>query len=345
MNNKCLTAFEGLKKLTDKTNYDGDNINIWEWWSGVALYGMVRAHEKYGDKEILDFLIEWHEKNSPNRLTGSVNRVFCACVSEYLYELSHDMKYKEICDEYKEWCLNKAVKTQNGGFAHVWGPDENGNEMGPSGLENQLWIDTTFMACVFMLRYGAYVGDNKLLDAAKEQLNIHFKYLFSEKDRLCYHGYDCAEKKNIGCFWGRGNGWIVAASAELFRLGISDEYTEHKFKALMERIYELRAESGFLHTLVNDETSYEETTGSALVGYAAAVAAKCGILGEEYYCWAEKIYKNIEFKKNGYLTMASSGTEPSCAEVYKNIPFADQAYGNGLVMLLDSETDERGGKL
>ena len=61
----------------------------------------------------------------------------------------------------------------------------------------------------------------------------------------------------------------------------------------MERTYQLKAESGFVHTLVNDKTSYEETTGSALIGYAAAVAGKSGVLGKEYYQWAEKIYKNI----------------------------------------------------
>lgn len=340
MNDKCLRAFEGLKKMMCKTNYDGDNINIWEWWSGVALYGMVRSHEKYGEQEILDFLIEWHKKNAPNRLTGSVNRVFCACVSEYLYELTHDTEYKKICDEYRNWCINRAIKTRVGGFAHVWGPDENGVEMGPEGLENQMWIDTTFMACIFMARYGAYADDDILLSNAKEQLEIHFKYLFNEKDKLCYHGYDCAKNENIGCYWGRGNGWIAAAAAELVRLGIKDEYIEYRFKQLLERAYQLKAESGFVHTLVNDKTSYEETTGSALIGYAAAVAGKSGVLGKEYYQWAEKIYKNIGFNDNGYLALASSGTEPNGAEVYKNIPFADQAYGNGLIMLLDSAIEK-----
>ncbi len=337
MDKKCLIAFEGLKKLMQRTNYDGDNINIWEWWSGVALYGIIRCHEKYKENELLDFLETWYSKNVDMRLTGSVNRVFCACVAEYLYEIYGHKIYKKVCDEYREWCLHKAVKTDNGGFAHVWGPDENGVEMGPAGLENQLWIDTTLMACVFMLRYGKYSNDKELLNAAKEQLKIHFECLFNKKDSLCYHGYDCKTGLNIGCYWGRGNGWIAATTAEMLRLGINDIYIEDTFKKLMQRVFSLKSDNGFVHTLINDESSYIESTGSALIGYAAAAAAKVGFLEEKYYSWAEQIYANISFNDKGYLDLASSGTEPNKAAVYKNVPFADLAYGNGLVMLLDSE--------
>ncbi len=339
MDKKCLTAFEGLKKLMQKTNYDGDNINIWEWWSGTALYGIIRCHEKYKESELLDFLEKWHSKNVGMRQTGSVNRVFCACVSEYLYEIYKKEEYKDVCEEYKDWCLHSAVKTDNGGFAHVWGPDKNGVEMGPPGLENQLWIDTTLMSCVFMLRYGKYSNDKKLSDAAKEQLRIHFECLFNKKDCLCYHGYDCGTGLNIGCYWGRGNGWIAAATAEMIRLGIRDEYVEDVFKKLMQRIYDLKSVNGFVHTLINDKSSYIESTGSALIAYAAAAAAKTGFLEEKYYGWAERIYDNISFNDKGYLDLASSGTEPNNAGVYKNIPFADLAYGNGLVMLLGSAID------
>lgn len=336
MDKKCEIAFVGLKNLMERTNYDGDNINIWEWWSGVALYGIIRCHEKCKESELLDFIEKWYEKNSAAKLTGSVNRVFCACTAEYLYEIYGNEKYKSVCDEYREWCLHKAVKTLNGGFAHVWGPDENGVEMGPPGLENQLWIDTTMMACIFMLRYGKYSDDEELLNAAKQQLKIHFQCLFSPKDTLCYHGYDCKTGLNIGCYWGRGNGWIAATTAEMLRLGINDEYIEEVFKKLMKRIYELRGDNGFVHTLINDESSYPESTGSALIGYAAAIAEKTGELEKEYYDWAEQIYNDISFNDKGYLALASSGTEPNDAQVYKNVPFADLAYGNGLVMLLNS---------
>ena len=308
----------------------------------MGLYGLVAASENLACPEYDDFLTEWFDKNSVSKQTGSVNRVIPCCVPEYLYKKTGKKVYKDFCDEYADWCLSKAIFAENGGFAHVWGPDAKGKEMGSPEYRHQVWADSVMMACVFMIRYGVDTDNDLLIKAALRQISIHIEALFDENSGLFYHAYDCLKNERLGCFWGRGNGWIAASLAIVLRYVDCGRYDlshlEDVFVKFMKRVYEFRAENGFLHTLINRMDSYTESTASMLFGYAAAVGYELGLLDGKFRDWAVQIADGLEFEENGAVKYASGGTNPEPSpEVYMNIPYMESAYSFGLVLMLLSE--------
>ncbi len=333
-------AFERIKKATELTNYNVSNVNIWEWWSGVCLYGIIRADESKPDRKYKEFLADWLENNTCDKRSGSVNRVIPVCAALYMYELTEEEKYKALCDEYADWCLHKALRAENGGYAHVWGPNSAGVELGSPDYQHQIWADTLMMAVVFLIRYGADFKKEELVKEALSQIKIHIEDTWDDAVSLCYHAYDCRTKEKLGLFWGRGNGWIAVTLAELLRVvPDADDYYKNKFKRMMESAYAKRAGDGMLHTLLNVETSYCEATASMLFGYAACIGAQCGVLDSRFKDWAEQIADNLSFNEEGAVLYASGGTGPDKQEVYENIKFEESAYSNGLVLLLYSSLE------
>ncbi len=338
-NNIVSTSFGCIQTACRNTRYDIENMNIWEWWSGVGLYGVIRAHENLNEDCFRVFLEDWLEKNLGNRMYGSVNRVIPCCAAEYIGHVLETQKYKSICDEYAKWLTDEALRTQNKGLSHVWGPGKDGKELGPPGLEEQLWADTMFMALLFVLRYGVDCGNQKLLCELIEQTQIHIDCLYSEQDKLAYHGFDCKKNIKIGEKWGRGNGWIAVFLAELIRYDINGipDYVTEVFCGMLRRAYELQSSNGMLHTVIDRDDTYLESTASMLFGYAALAGYGKGLLDEKYFIWAETILDNLEFNENGSVLYASGGTDPSDMDTYANIPFKEAAYSHGIVMMFFSE--------
>ena len=120
-NNELITYVDRLiEKLEGLTSKEwAQNINAWDWNPGVGLMGVVRAAEVTQKKEYIEFLEKWFERNVENRWFGSVNNVAPANVPLYLAKQNTDSIYKEISDEYFDWCVNKSVRTTNNGFGHV----------------------------------------------------------------------------------------------------------------------------------------------------------------------------------------------------------------------------------
>jgi len=77
-----------------------------------------------------------------------------------------------------------------------------------------IWVDSLMMFSVFPARYGAEQGDGGLLDFAARQPRLYAGYMQDQEDKLWYHSYWVKREKPYPgkkLFWGRGNGWVVAA--------------------------------------------------------------------------------------------------------------------------------------
>ncbi|MEK3883742.1 glycoside hydrolase family 88 protein [Paenibacillus sp. PL2-23] len=321
------------------------NMEHWEWNSGVCLFGIIKAYEATHQEQYLRFLREWYDRNAPRRKSGSVNTVISANVALLLLQETGDRQYEEVCEEYVDWCLRTALKTSNGGFAHVW------SEGGLEDYKNQLWIDSLFMACLFMLRYGAYKGNEELLRAAREQFDIHIRCQFDQEAELFYHGYHCVSGKPLGEFWGRGNGWAAASLVELLEHELASQvdnspYTQ-VFRRLMERAYGLRLPDGTLRTLLVVEDAYSESTATELFAYAALKGARLGVLDERFEAWGRETAEALsaQLSQNIIPQRASGGTDCQGREGYLQVPYTETLYAYGIPLMLLSESLLPGGKL
>ncbi|AIQ57017.1 glycoside hydrolase family 88 protein [Paenibacillus borealis] len=333
---------QGMDKLWNKLHGtdEHDNLDHWEWVQGVALYGVIKAYEETGQERYGAFLKQWTADNVHLLRHGSVNWVAPANALLSVYRETGDPLLGKLCREVADWCVHGALRTTNGGFAHVWGPGAGGLE----DYKNQLWIDTLFMAGIYMLRFGLEDQNQACTEEALNQFDIHIGCQFDPGSGLYSHGYHCLAEKRLGEHWGRGNGWAAVSVIELLGLMNGQPYPTEKyeqvFRQQMESAYALRMKDGLLRTLLDVEESYPETSGSALFAYAALKGHRLGILDDKYREWGAQIAVEIlnnHLADDGTVLHASGGTDCQDAAGYLRVPYAPRQYSTGVVMMLFSE--------
>jgi unsaturated rhamnogalacturonyl hydrolase len=183
---------------------------------------------------------------------------------------------------------------------------------------------------------------------------VHIKYLYDKKSGLFYHGWSFNENGNFGeVFWCRGNSWFTVGILDFIETfsGTMEpgfkKYLLDTFKAQVKALKKYQAASGLWHTVIDDDTSYEEVSGSAAIVTGIMKGIKLGILDDSYKPCVEKaikaICKNID--KDGTVLNVSAGTGMGYnKEHYKNIIIAPMAYGQSLTLLALTEALEYFGK-
>lgn len=336
---KAELLFGNMSKQTDMWKL---NMNYWDWNAGVALYALTKLYEVTGDGRLRQYMKDWLVRNAPNRKSGSVNAVAPAQAALLLARLDGDEEAQALCGEYADWCLNRALRTGNGGLAHVW----NG---GLEDYRNQLWIDTLFMAGLFMLQYGLEYKDEALVEEALWQFDIHIDCQFDRSSGLFYHGYHCVREVPLGQHWGRGNGWAAASLADLMEAlqdtGRSLEPYAGVYRRLMASALTHAEENGMLRTLLDDPTAYVETTATALFVYAALKGIRLGLLDASHGGWANRAASTVLdlIGDDGSLRLTSGGTDCQEREGYLAVPYAETQYAYGTVILMISEQLRVGG--
>jgi len=243
---------------------------------------------------------------------------------------------------------------------------------------HSIWVDSLMMYGLFAVQYGVENHEPALRDFGTKQISIFAKALQDPNDHLFRHArYEGDEiSKNYGsrsevvsaiyqdhgsvlpkeaAYWLRGNSWVLVSSVEML-----DELSAGSEKDAILKIVRSQAEavlkyqqtSGLWRTLmnldaVNQNPSYEESSGSALVAYAFAHAAHRGYLPKSYLLSAEKAYqallKKLKPTDQGLsLTQNSMGTEPFPPLVYTQIKLIDDAaYGVGGFLMLSGELNDK----
>jgi unsaturated rhamnogalacturonyl hydrolase len=316
------------------------NIDDWGWNNGVLLYCMSRVYEKTGEEILYGYIKRWIDAHKANRRFETVNSVVAAHGCLTLTDGRDE--YREIADEYADWCKYGAVFTCDGGISHTcgfYGPPENISE---------LWLDTLYMGCPFMVRYGLMFGDEEIIDKALAQIDIHTNGAYDEATGLYFHAYDSASKKQLGARWGRGNGWVAAALAHIIVM-LDGKRDMSKYKALAVRMVETaysmrRAEDGLLRTVLNNPDSYTEYTATMLFAIAAFDLRRAGLLKEEIHVWARRLAQTAPamIGENGPIAKCSVGTDPGPEENYLARPYNETFYAYGLFMLLLSNGETAG---
>ena len=166
----------------------------------------------------------------------------------YLYEHTKDNKYKEICIEWANWLVEKLPKTEELGFQHLTSDTLN---------ENELWVDTLFMAALFLAKMGMVLDCKKWVEAAKYQFLVHSKYLTERKSGLWYHGWTFNGNHNFTeALWGRGNCWITIAIPEFLSIVECEEaikeYLGQSLKRQVDALEKYQDSSGMWHTIIDD---------------------------------------------------------------------------------------------
>ena len=303
----------------------------WDWPCGVAYYGISEAYRVTKNEEYLNFLIKWTDEYIEMGLPSwNVNACAMGHAMFSLYEATGDQKYLDLVMSKIDYLRNKALRFGDSVLQHT--------VSSKNDFPEQAWADTLFMAAFFMLRVGAKLKDQDLINDALNQYYWHIKYLQDEKTSLWYHGYNNINKDHMsGFYWGRANAWAAYTMSQV-KKNLSDWYlyppcmdVECAIRDQLAAIKLLQTENGLWRTILDDEEAYEEVSASC--GIAAAMIDNGNPLHAKYVQKALKgILENIS--EDGRVLNVSGGTAVMRdREGYRGVPKEwIQGWGQGLAL-------------
>lgn len=279
----------------------------WQWEQGVCLYGLGRAYDKTKDKKIINFIKKWVDFQLDDAKFGySINTTAPLLgVMKLLEEFGPDERYEKLCASFADWCMTEEPRCDRGAFEHTCTANK---------YDNQIWADTLFMGCIFLVKWGLYTKNDIYIKEAIRQFRLHYEFLGDKETGLMYHGYDCNERAQKGVLWGRGNGWFAVAAPEILSIlpktipGYDAVLDDWK-KILSAMLKYQRADGGW-STVINRPDTYLEMSVTAAFTYSMNKAVEFGIDREEYIDAAKKavecLINNID--EDGSILNGSLGT-------------------------------------
>lgn len=346
---KLLAAFAPILYEDDETflkgmkdrSLAGDDIRRyqhWEWTQGVGLYGLWKLFDKTGEKKYLNILTKFFDAQLEIGFPAlNVNTMTPFLTMSYVGEYLAEEKYLAPCRDAAEWIMEKFPRTKENGLQHMTSDTLN---------DQELWDDTLFMTVLFLANMGRIEGKLAYIDEAQYQFQLHAKYLADPETGLWYHGWCFHGRHNFaGAFWGRGNCWITIAVPEFLQMVDVDEDVKAKLTEVLLRqvksLVKYQNENGMWHTLIDDPTSYVESSATSGFAYGILKAVHTGLIEESYAAAAEKALQPIlnYIDDNGVVHQVSYGTPMGreTKDFYKQIELKPMPYGQALAMLFLAE--------
>ncbi|GAA0622314.1 rhamnogalacturonyl hydrolase YesR [Kutzneria viridogrisea] len=294
------------------------DLHQWFWGEGVALLGAVRLADALGEP-IPQFVGEFVDRHLRAGVQlDHVNAVIPGALCARLYAETGSAWYANACQYLVSWLAERAAP----GIIEHW----------PGGV----WADTAYMAGVFLVHCGRYLGRPELIEAAARQLVLHAEMLRDPGTGLYAHGSH--HGRTIRCYWGRANAWTALAGVELLEVS-QDERVAELVRTQLLGLARAQPEHGVWDVLVDGQP---ETRGivetSAAAGIAAAMfrAARLGLESERLLdsAWRAVAGLHAYVAADGTLTRTSAGT------VLQLVPFGYsvirndriQPWGQGLAL-------------
>ena len=314
----------------------------WDWPQGVGLYGLYKFDDFNKSDEYKDFIINWYRNNIEKGLPSkNINTTAPLLTLANLCDKYTNKQFEDLCIKWAEWLMECLPRTREGGFQHV--TSANGDRQGVRLNESEMWIDTLFMTVLFLNKMGQKYKRQDWIDEGINQVLMHIKYLYDKKSGLFYHGWSFNENSNFGeIFWCRGNSWFTFGILDYIEMfdgtlnsGIK-KFLIDTFKAQVKELIKYQSKSGLWHTVIDDEDSYEEVSGSAAITAGILKGIRLGILDESL---KNKAYKAVDaildnIAEDGTVLNVSGGTGMGYdKEHYKNIIIAPMAYGQSLTII------------
>ena len=146
--------------------------------------------------------------------------------------------------------------------------------------ETRWWVDDAWMVGSLQIQAYRATKDARYADHVTTQLAAYLDKL-QEPNGLFHHGPEAP------FYWGRGNGWVAAALAEVLQ-SLPPEHPKYKrlmagYKKMMAGLKACQAPSGLWRQLLDDPAAWEETSSTGMFTYAMIVGVKHGWLDAAEY--------------------------------------------------------------
>lgn len=336
----------------------------WTYPLGVVMYGLYETAKALGSDVISDYATKhiqastnihkyatW-DRDSYGSATINATVVnldmldFCGSFGNAILvgsELTEDNKTMLDTAHYiSDYIKNKQERLENGMFFRIR----------PGTIhDNTIWADDLYMSVPFLCRYYLLTGDRQYLDDAVNQILCFREYLYMPSEKLMSHVYNLTYKTNTKLAWGRANGWTLFSFSELLAALPEDHEKRSEllefFRELCEGVLAHQDENGMWHQLVNDQSSYAETSCTAMFTCVFSRGVRNGWLTDKKFAdsailgWEGLCNNAIDSKGNVYGVCVASRYSFR-AEYYKDelLWHTNDLHGIGIVMLAGVEVDK-----
>lgn len=250
----------------------------WMWGQGLYNYALSLMDEAHGSDEFTGFLSRYYDRHIASGYEVVSSDTAAPGLGAYmLYQRIGRAEYRGIVDDVAGY-MHSAERV----LEHL------PNHMGTgvySVYPQSVWIDSIMMYGVFAARYSHEQGDSELAAFARRQTPLFAKYLRDDNYGLFYHSYWTKQRFHYPrkpVFWGRGNGWIMAAMP-LMLLFLEDspekEETIEIYKALAYKLLPYQRHDGYFETVLHPAgVSYKESSATALIASGLMYGGRTGLL-------------------------------------------------------------------
>jgi unsaturated rhamnogalacturonyl hydrolase len=341
-----MTTLEETKALVDDLVSQTPSQMKWTWGEGLFGYALSLLDEAKGTDDYLPFLLEygayWAKQNP--EVNSSDTSAPCL-ITYYLYKKTGKKEFADLTGKAIHYLENSP---------RVIGdiPNHMGTSFNARFFPSSIWVDSLMMFSVFPSLYGKENHEERLLHYAAKLPAVFAQYLQDPQKGLFYHEYLVKKGRPYpqhDLFWGRGNGWVIAALPMVYA-NLPEGYPEKEdissiylktFHAMMAH----QNPDGSFNTLLCKK-SYRELSATALFAAGAYQGLNEGILpkgGPEERSAknaAEAVFKSLRKNKKGHWEFPEiSG--PTCPLPpfpglnYKMIPRkANWSYGVAALIFL-----------
>ena len=262
-----------VKQVTVFTLANSAERDSWE--KAIAMSGLLA----WGDDHALEVVQRWLDRavatqNSSGNLcygdafkaaqagidftpTGSLSSSMGAPLLK-VYEDCRKEEYLDAAQRQIQALVN-SPRTSDGGIC-------------PRYEARELWVDFTYLTCPFLVRFGQITGEDKYIEEAVLQFEVHVAHLLDEKAGLARHMW--CEVPNCypqSTFWSRGCGWLLLAGIHLLEL-LPSHPKAGLFKDVVRRLLTAMSKhqdrNGYLRNTLDDPRSNFEASGTLMFAFA-----------------------------------------------------------------------------
>lgn len=312
-------------------------LREWNWSEGVALYGLTVLWQRTGSERIRVFLQEWYDAQlSRGAIAETVNATApWAGLMKLSAEQAAHVDSSRL-GERVDHLLHRSPRLRNGAYEHT---------LTETKFDKQMWVDTLFMAALFLTEAGLRLGNEEAVKEGLGQFRVHAEAL-QQDNGLFYHGWDEGRGSVIGCMWARGNAWAAVVAVELLRI-VPETYAAERHairEVLHKQLKGLQAYqdvSGLWTTVVTEPDTYTESSAAAGIAYAVLGGIRDGAVDPAYADMGRAAFRAVcaLVDHDGVLRGVSSGTAVQSHPGEYHVIARDrmEGYGQGLLLMMLSE--------
>lgn len=259
-------AFEKVLRLVTQIAASWDPKMKWMWGEALFGYALSQLDDYLGQENFTPFLTAFcdHYVAYPPKIDQS-DTVAPGLITYSMGKKTGNPAYRALTCRVLDYIKNEPRLIEDS-INHL------GNSRIGQFYPKSIWVDSLMMFSVFPSLVARNENDEGLMEIAARQPRVMAKYLQDPIDKLWYHAYWVRQRTHYPrtkLFWGRGNGWVMAALPMIL-----DQIGDHKERAHIIQIFQETAKAlkpyqrddGAFETVINRPgKTYRELSFTALV--------------------------------------------------------------------------------